>query len=303
MSIFDILITEPDEHKDKIQKMLLRKIEEKTGRPIIAYLSSFKGEQAMMTSDDKSDFINTIIGLNRDKGIDVIIHSPGGYAEAAEMLAHILHAEFNYVRFIIPHSAKSAATMLCLSGHEILMYPSSELGPIDPQISGQVSGPAQSIIDGFNDIKEAVNKDKKVNGAFIPLLNKMDVATIRRCQNAINYCKKLAREWLKEYMLKGQVGAARKASIAAKYFSSHNKHLTHGKPIKLNELQNLGLNVRNILTDFPDIADDIWEFYCRYELVLRNNPSIIAKIIISRDNLIVRRNPTLSLPVQVFPKP
>ena len=210
MPLFDTLIKESPDQKDALQKSILEKIEGKTGRPIIAYLSSFRGEAAMMSQEDKSSLVNTLIGLKKGNGIDVIIHSGGGFAEAAEMLAHILRSEFEHVRFIVPHSAKSAATMLCLSGDEILMYPSSELGPIDPQISGTISGPAQSIIDGFNDIKKVVEKDKRVNGAFIPLLNKMDVATIQRCQNAINYGNKLVKGWLTEYMLNGERYAAKK---------------------------------------------------------------------------------------------
>lgn len=304
MALFDTLIKEPADSKDNLQKALLEKIEGKTGRPIIAYLSGFRGERALMTQEDKSALVNTLTGLDRKNGIDVIIHSPGGFAEAAEMLAHILHAEFAHIRFVVPHSAKSAATMLCLSGHEILMYPSSELGPTDPQISGPISGPAQSIIDGFNDIKKSIEREKKMNGAFIPLLNKMDVATIKRCQNAIAYGKKLVKEWLREYMFKGQPRAAMKAAAVAKFFSSHNLHLTHGKPIKLDDLQKRGLNVKNIITDFPDIADDIWEFYCRYELVLGNNPAL-AKIIMSKNGLNVRYEARMQLQLlpQMIPQP
>lgn len=68
--------------------------------------------------------------------------------------------------------------------------------------------------------------------------------------------------------------------------------MTHGKPIKLHDLQKMKLKVRNILTDFPDIADDIWEFYCRYELVFQEK-SAIAKIIMSKNGLIVRTTPQL----------
>ncbi|MQY59252.1 MAG: hypothetical protein GH144_06555 [Clostridia bacterium] len=38
------------------------------------------------------------------------------------------------MRFLIPHTAYNAATMLALSGDEILMDDRSTLGPIDPQI-------------------------------------------------------------------------------------------------------------------------------------------------------------------------
>jgi len=35
---------------------------------------------------------------------------------------------------IVPARAKSAATMVCLGSDRILMSPTSELGPVDPQV-------------------------------------------------------------------------------------------------------------------------------------------------------------------------
>jgi len=39
------------------------------------------------------------------------------------------------LNFIIPHWAKSAATLLVCSGDKIFMSPVAELGPLDPQIT------------------------------------------------------------------------------------------------------------------------------------------------------------------------
>ena len=89
-----------------------------------------------------SDLIN---GFNSKK-VDVFIHSPRGSAEATKSLVSLLRENFNHIRFIVPNMAKSAATMMVLSGNEILMDDRSELGPIDPQI--QINGifvPAQTI--------------------------------------------------------------------------------------------------------------------------------------------------------------
>ena len=77
-----------------------------------------------------SDLTRTVSG----RSIDVLIHSPGGMAEAAERIVHLLRARFDSVRFIIPHTAFSAATMLAMSADELVLDDTSALGPIDPQI-------------------------------------------------------------------------------------------------------------------------------------------------------------------------
>ena len=55
----------------------------------------------------------------------------------------------------MPNKAKSAATMVCLGASEILMGPSSELGPVDPQFSDPQSGQwfsAYNIVQSYEDL-------------------------------------------------------------------------------------------------------------------------------------------------------
>ena len=56
---------------------------------------------------------------------------------------------------IVPNKAKSAATMVCLGASEILMGPSSELGPVDLQASDPQSGQwfsAYNIVQRYEDL-------------------------------------------------------------------------------------------------------------------------------------------------------
>lgn len=238
------------------------------------------------------------------KSIDFILHSPGGFAEAAEMIVIILREKFDNIRFIIPHSAMSAATMLALSGDEILMFVSSQLGPIDPQVSGPTSGAAQSIIDGFNEIKKEVEKAKRLNGAYVPLLNKMDVATIKFCENSIKYGKSNVKKWLRWYMLQ-DLEAKKRRRIARKigdYFSSQKKHLTHRRPIFRKEAKTQGVVVQKIEED-KIFADMIKEYYYRWELLF-NSPTPVTKVFQSESEFIVKNAPMVFInsPVRL-PKP
>jgi len=246
----------------------------------------------MISEEDKSPIDMLISSLPPGiEAIDFILHSPGGFAEAVEMIVVMLRNKFRHIRFIIPHSAMSAATILALSGDEILMFQRSQLGPIDPQISGPTSGPAQSIIDGFDEIKREVEKSGKLNGAYVPILHKMDVSTIKYCREAITYGKRNVKTWLQQYMFRNlpTKEAKKKAEKISRFFSNRRKHLTHRRPIMKDEAVKQGLVIKNIEED-EKLSDLIKEYYYRYELILDGNPTI-AKIFHSESEIIVKHAP------------
>lgn len=301
MTLFQKLIKENPKERDREQKELLRKIQDYSGRKTLVYLANFKSPRFnMISEEDKSPMDMLISSLPpKTKAIDFILHSPGGFAEAVEMIVTMLRNNFSNIRFIIPHSAMSAATMLALSGDEVLMFQHSQLGPIDPQISGPTSGPAQSIIDGFEEIKREVEKSGKLNGAFIPILHKMDVSTIKYCKEALAYGKRNVKKWLQRYMFKTLLPkeAKKLADKISRFFSNRRTHLTHRRPIMRDEAKIEGLVIKNIEED-KDFSGLIKEYYYRYELTLDANPGI-AKIFHSESELIVKRAPIV--PIRIPP--
>ena len=129
-------------------------------RPLIVYATAFLNSSDPVTSIDRNDkegFREFLQGIDSE-AIDVLLHSPGGQAEAAEAIVKLLRAKSRHIRFIIPNIAQSAATMLAMAGNEILMDTDAELGPIDPQFiipkaDGTITvAPAQAIIDQFDAI-------------------------------------------------------------------------------------------------------------------------------------------------------
>lgn len=249
----------------------------------------------MINQDDKSKIVMLIDSISSEaRDLDFIIHSPGGYPESVEMIVKLLRPRFANIRFIVPHSAKSGATMLSLSGNKILMNKGAELGPIDPQMGGPTSGPAQSIIDGFNEIKKTVEIEKKLNGAYVPLLSKLDVATIKLCEAAQKYGKVLVQNWLQDYMFQGDPQASIKAVKIANYFSDHNLHLTHAKPIFREEVKAQGVLVEDIETVDQELANLIWEYYYRFEMIFDLNLPV-TKIFQSEKEYIVTNAPTVQI--------
>lgn len=272
-SLFNKILKEKPTERDDIQKKLLQKIQKITGRKTISYIANFRTFPFnMIDHDDKSKIRMLVDSIKGADKIDFILHSPGGYAEETEIIVNILRREFSNIRFIIPHSAKSAATMMALSGNEILMSSCAELGPIDPQVSGIINAPAQTIIDGFDEIKRIVDDEGKLNGAFVPLLSKMDVATLKKCNNSIDYARDLVKTWLRKYMYSRKKYPARKALRTAKFFSNHNNFLTHNKPISLEMIKSTAalkpLRVKDIEKVDAELAAAVWEYYYRFEVIM-----------------------------------
>ena len=177
-----------------------------TGRPLIVYVSAFhvpgKSQMAggMMSIDlaDKDGFQEVVRNIS-GPAVDIFVHSPGGSAEATESIVSILRSRFSNIRFIITGTAKSAATMLVMSGNRILMSDAGELGPTDPQemVGNTRFSPAGAILDEFHKSQEGGFKESFANRSVAS-----DSATIRPVtargvsesyQTVRNTCRRLAR--------------------------------------------------------------------------------------------------------------
>ena len=106
-----------------------------TGSYLLVYAGALTKQipQVSMSMDDY--FI--IADLLRDvshKTLDVYIETPGGSGEAAEEIVNCFRAKFEGVNFVVSGEAKSAGTLVVLSGNNIGMTNTGSLGPIDAQV-------------------------------------------------------------------------------------------------------------------------------------------------------------------------
>lgn len=127
---------------DAMRRKYLSTMHKYTDRNIIAYYSAFMQKPRIdgtgIDDNDKNAFMQAVCGLDRSKGLDLILHTPGGQIAAAESLVSYLKALFGKdVRVFVPQIAMSAGTMIALSSKEIVMGKQSNLGPIDPQFGGK----------------------------------------------------------------------------------------------------------------------------------------------------------------------
>jgi hypothetical protein len=214
--------------------------------------------------------------------VDVIIETPGGIGEVAEDMVRMIRNKFTDVAFIIPGFAKSAGTIIVMSGDDILMEPNSSLGPIDAQMSWQGKGfSAEAFIEGLNAIKTEVEENEKnnkkvtLNKAYIPILQNISPGDIQHASNAMEFAKNLVTQWLQNYKFRTwekhkstgdpvtEETKKRRANEIAKELSNHSKWKTHGKSIKMSDLREMGLRI----TDYSkDIA--LYDAIRRYHVLL-----------------------------------
>ncbi len=143
---------------DKVRRRHLRSLAEYTGHSVIVYETAGFAPPPGTSPDDVSisldpdigAFMEVVHGLPTSVPLDLILHSPGGTAEAAEAIVDYLRGRFPTLRVVVPVAAMSAATMVAMAADEIVMGTHSQLGPIDPQITiATPEGPAQHLLLRF----------------------------------------------------------------------------------------------------------------------------------------------------------
>lgn len=82
---------------DIIRRKYLDVMHQYTGRNVIAYYSGFlqkPNNSGAIDDNDKNAFMQTVYGLDKSIGLDLILHTPGGNTAATESIVHYLKSMF-----------------------------------------------------------------------------------------------------------------------------------------------------------------------------------------------------------------
>lgn len=288
---------------DAERKAHLRRIGELLECDVITYAARLSPTPvpvpSAVTVDDLVPFVDLLAGL-KSRSIAVVLETHGGAGEIGRQIVEILHERFDYVRFIVPGTAKSTGTIMVLGGHEILMSPGSSLGPIDAQLQqdGKTYS-ADALIEGLNRIKLEVEANNgKLNPAYIPFLQKLSPGELEHAHNALEFARETVREWLIRYKFEkwdqrrssGEpVTPEYKAKVAddiARQLSSQARWKTHGRSLRIPDLRGLGLQITDF-SESPDLFDAIQRYYILLQMAL--DGSNIYKIYETSDAIVTKR--------------
>lgn len=235
---------------DVIRRQYIAKLAEKTGRNVIVYYSGWLQKSDMVgpqfrgfsvDDSDKNGFMACIHQLDRTKGLDLVLHTPGGNTAATESLVDYLRAMFDTnIRAIVPQLAMSAGTMIALACKEIVMGKHSSLGPIDPQFGGI---PAHGVIEEFTRARDEIMNDPRTIPVWQPILAKYTPTLIGECQKSIDWSKKMATEWLETGMFEGHAKRKEKAKKVVDELADHILTLSHARHYSAAAAKKLGLKI------------------------------------------------------------
>lgn len=266
---------------DVVRRKYLKKVSECTGRNVIAYYSGWlqkpKAIGVSVSDKDKSGFMLAIHRMDKSKGLDLILHTPGGDIAATESIVYYLYSIFGKnIRVIVPQISMSAGTMIALSSKEIIMGKHSNLGPIDPQIGGV---PCQGVIDEFNQAKEDVRHNPHSASLWQVIISKYHPTFLGTCQKAIEWSNEMVSKWLNDNMCNGDKS---KVEAIMSTFSDHKVQKSHARHISKQECENVGLNIVTLESD-QDLQDAVLTTHHAFMHTFSNTPSV--KIIENHDGV------------------
>lgn len=258
------------------KKQLARISKLRDGRAILTFASAMtKGSAPISIGfDDRTYLFDLIDNIEGDK-IDIILETPGGLAEVVEDIVEYVRNKFSEVAMIIPGYAKSAGTIMVMAGDDILMERASALGPIDAQIvQGEKRFSADAFLEGLDKIKDEVEakENKKLNLAYVPILQNISPGEIQACRNALDFTKILVTGWLSKYKFKfwethltsgekvTNEEKEKRAREIAEELCDHGKWLTHGRSITIKDLTDMRLKVTDYSKN-PVLFDAIRRYY------------------------------------------
>ncbi len=222
------------------RQKIIEDIERERGTKVITMIHKKElwtepGEHEEIGIEDTETVLQKFRRTPPDKPVDLIIHTPGGYHLAAEMMAMAIKFHTAKVTVMVPFYAMSGGSMMSLAADEIRMEKYSVLGPVDPQIPTPdgtwpasslatlvKSKPIQNVSDRMIIMSEEANLETENAKAFVMwlLVDKMD---------------KEQAERVADFLARG--------------------YMSHATPITLDVARTLGLNV------VEGVPDKVYELF------------------------------------------
>lgn len=292
---------------DIVRRKYLAALAQRTGRSVILYASKWTQwtpgippELISITAEDVQGFMEVMQGLPVG-GLDLVIHLPGGSAEAAESIVSYIRSRFDDVRVFVPHAAMSAATMLACSANRIVMGKHSFLGPIDPQFIigtelGRISVAAHAIEEQFDIAKKEIQANPGLLPVWLPIIRQYGPALIVQCQLARDLSKTLVTDWLAKYMFAGLPNPTAVGDSIATQLADHAAFKSHSRFIDRNQAKSFGLLVDDLEAN-QNLQDDTLSVFHATMHTFNGTPCV--KIIENHlGKAFIKQAPQMAVPVQ-----
>ena len=262
---------------DITRRKYLKSLQEYRKRNIICYYSGWlqkpqSNQYNMLINDsDVHAFMSVLKGLDKSKGLDLILHTPGGGIEATEKIVQYLRDVFRKdIEVFVPQLAQSAGTMIACSSKLIYMGKHSSLGAIDPQIGGL---PAYSIRKSFQTAIEDIKKRPQHSNIWPILFQKYDPTLIVHADKAIQFTNKLVKDWIETGMLYEDNDKKKAENIVKELGEKMSEDSFHNRHIGIKKCREKGLHVKELESD-NKLQDLVLSIHHACILTFSNTPAI-----------------------------
>lgn len=245
---------------------------QETGSYLFVYCAAI-GKQIPDVALIQADYFIIHDLLKDKKGqekVDMYIETPGGSGEAAEEIVRFLHDNFKTVSFVISGEAKSAGTIIALSGDEILMTETGSLGPIDAQMKiGRSVISAYDYMEWVDGKREEADKQGRLNPFDATMVAQITPGELGSVFHSLKFAEDLVVDWLMRYKFKNwsvtethkkpvtdEIKKKRAEEIASE-LTNHSKWRSHGRSIKIRDLEDIGLKITR-LDDNPKLSEIVY---------------------------------------------
>src|SRR2546425_1893508 len=193
------------------------------GFPIVRYIDI----------QDSEEILRALRLTAEDVPIDIVLHTPGGLALAAEQIAHAICRRKAKVTVYVPHYAMSGGTLIALAADEIVMDPNAVLGSLDPQLGQHPAASIVKTVEWKAEHKQEIDDETLI----LADVARKAMVQLRDCVRGV-----LAKRFGPE-----------KAEELASIFT--RGEWTHDHPLDVESLRRIGLPIN---TDMPaEIEEDM----------------------------------------------
>ncbi len=247
---------------------IYNKIEETRRRPLISYITSSRlNATGAMASDVIPELCTQIREIPKEeKNIDLLIVSNGGDPVVSWRIISLLRERFQQIGVLLPYEAYSAATLVALGANDIVMHPFSNLGPVDPQLSGERNipgrpGQKESFNFGAEDLSHfidfvsqdvGISDQEQKERAFELVCKEVGAIPIGVAKRSSNLALSLGQKLLSLHMDDQNKVKAISDSLNKSFYH-------HGYPVGRTEAKNIGLSISEGSETLEKLIWNVWE--------------------------------------------
>ena len=208
-------------------------------------------------------FEELIFDADPNQDLHILLATPGGDGETAIRLVRQAQSRCRELTVIVPDQAKSAGTLFVLGAHRIMMGPTSDLGPVDPQFlleDGSLAA-GKSIIAAVENAEQRIQVNPEAFPLYVSLLSDVSALLVQQARDGIAR----SGDQLREALASNPNRSHKEVSELAESLRDPliGGPQSHGAIISAVDAASYGLPVYNVDPADPQWRE-VWQLWTKY---------------------------------------